>query len=278
MFTTEEMNPTFIFIDGSYFTFYRYFSLLNWWKNAHPEKTIDEPIGNEEFVGKFRKLFVETIQQLPKKLKIDKSIKPITIVGKDCPRETIWRMANFKDYKANRTYDNGFMGAPFFKMVYAEELFQKGGAETILKYPTLEADDCIAISVKYILAKYETCTIYIITSDKDYLQLIEPRVKIFDLKFNNLAEQKSCTGNAEKDLFCKIVMGDSSDNIPSVIKKCGPKTALKCYDDSNYFEERLKKENAYELYERNKKLVDFNCIPQELIDGFINEIILKKLR
>ena len=73
-------------------------------------------------------------------------------------------------------------------------------------------------------------------------------------------------------------MGDSSDNIPSVIKKCGPKTALKCYDDPNYFEERLKKENAYELYERNKKLVDFNCIPQELIDGFINEIILKKLR
>ena len=72
MFTTEEMNPTFIFIDGSYFTFYRYFSLLNWWKNAHPEKTIDEPIENEEFVGKFRKLFVETIQQLPKKLKIDK--------------------------------------------------------------------------------------------------------------------------------------------------------------------------------------------------------------
>ena len=46
MFTTEEMNPTFIFIDGSYFTFYRYFSLLNWWKNAHPEKTIDEPYNN----------------------------------------------------------------------------------------------------------------------------------------------------------------------------------------------------------------------------------------
>ena len=30
-------NNTFIFIDGSYYNFYRYHSLLTWWKNAFPE-------------------------------------------------------------------------------------------------------------------------------------------------------------------------------------------------------------------------------------------------
>ena len=29
----------FIIIDGSYYCFYRYFALLNWWKMAHSEET-----------------------------------------------------------------------------------------------------------------------------------------------------------------------------------------------------------------------------------------------
>lgn len=40
-------------------------------------------------------------------------------------------------------------------------------------------------------------------------------------------------------------MGDSSDNISSVFKKCGPKTAIKCYDEPEYFNAKLKKEDAY---------------------------------
>ena len=68
-------------------------------------------------------------------------------------------------------------------------------------------------------------------------------------------------------------MGDPSDNIKSVLQKCGPKTALKCYENPAYFEERLKKENAYELYNLNKKLVDFNEIPTNLVEEFINNTI-----
>jgi 5'-3' exonuclease len=269
IFDTNESNPTFIFIDGSYYTFYRYFSLITWWKNAFPENPLTDPFQNETFVEKFRKTFVETLEKIPKNLGIS---KPMIFVGKDCPRETIWRMQLFADYKANRAngQEDGFMGGPFFKMVYEEKLFQAAGAKAILKYPTLEADDCIAISVKRILEMYKECNIYIITSDKDYLQLVEPRVKIFDLKYKNIAEQKSSTGNAKADLFCKIIMGDSSDNIPSCIKKCGPKTAIKCFENPEYFEDRLKKENAYEAYERNKKLVDFDNIPENLVNEFIN--------
>ena len=275
IFDTNEITPTFIFIDGSYYTFYRYFSLMTWWKNAYPETPFTDPRQNEVFVEKFRKTFVETLGKIPKNLGLDNKCKPIMFIGKDCPRETIWRMQVFADYKANRANgpEDGFMGGPFFKMVYEEQLFQAAGAKAILKCPTLEADDCIAISVKHILTMYKECNVYIITSDKDYLQLVEPRVKIFDLKYKNIAEQKSSTGNPKADLFCKIVMGDTSDGIPSCIKKCGPKTALKCFENPGYFEDRLKKENAYDAYERNKKLVDFDNIPENLVKEFLDKNI-----
>ena len=243
------MNPTFIFVDGSYYNFYRYYALTNWWKNAFPEEPLEDPYQNEKFVEKFKKIHVETLQQIPKKLKLDKKfrktfiehvqkiskklginkldVEPILIVGKDCKRENIWRNELFPQYKATRTND-GFKGGPFFKMAYEEDLFGKGGAKAILKHPKLEADDCIAISVKHVIKRYPDCTIYIITSDRDYLQLNAPNVDLYNLSFKNIAD-KSSIGDPKSDLEIKIIMGDSSDNIPSVFPKCGPKTALKCF-------------------------------------------------
>ena len=97
-------------------------------------------------------------------------------------------------------------------------------------------------------------------------------MQIYNLAFKKLTEQKSSTGNPECDLFCKIVMGDPSDNIKSVLKKCGPKTALKCFENRSYFEERMKTENAYELYKLNETLVDFNKIPGNLVEEFLQSI------
>ena len=272
-------KSTFIFIDGSYYCFYRYFSLLNWWKNAYPENPIDNPYENEEFLEKFKKTFKENIQKLQKNLKIDKKIKPILIVGKDCKSENIWRNELFNKYKSTRTNnsEDGFMGGPFFKMVYYEKLFQQSGVEITLKHPKLEADDCIAISVKYLLKKDSNCDIYIITSDKDYLQLSCEQVKLYNLAFKNLKEQKSSFGSAECDLFCKIVMGDISDCIPSIFKKCGPKTALKYYNNQELFKEKLKESpDSEKQLELNKKLVDFDLIPEELIKEFMEMNINNK--
>ena len=261
---TVNINKTFIFIDGSYFCFYRYHSLLTWWKNAYPEIVLDDPFLNEQFVAKFRKTFVDHVQNLRKNLGIHKSVVPTIIVGRDCKRENIWRNELFPNYKATRANgkEDGFMGGPFFKMVYADNLFIEGGAKAILSHPTLEADDCVALSVKHVLNKYQDCNVYIITSDKDYLQLAEPRVHIYNLGFKKITDQKSSTGSADCDLFCKIVMGDISDNIPSVFPKCGPKTALKYYEDQASFQKRLESDDKFiAQYNTNKKIVDFNEIP-----------------
>jgi 5'-3' exonuclease len=267
-------HSTFIFIDGSYFCFYRYHSLLTWWKNAYPEEidVLQDPYQNEKFVEKFKKTFIDNIKKIPKNLKIDKSIKPFIIVGKDCKRANIWRNELFPNYKANRANgpEDGFMGGPFFKMVYDEKLFTQGGACAILKHPKLEADDCIAISVRHLLETYPNCNIYIITSDKDYLQLAQERVQIYNLAFKKLTDQKSCTGDPKCDLFCKILTGDPSDNIPSVFPKCGPKTAIKYFNDRDLLYKKLQECESYkDTYELNSKIIDFNNIPEDLVEEFM---------
>jgi 5'-3' exonuclease len=276
-FTSEQENPTFIFIDGSYFNFYRYHSLLTWWKNAFPEllDEIKDPFQNTQFVEKFRKTFVEHIGKIAKNLKLDKHIVPIILVGKDCKRENIWRMNLFPDYKGTRdnSPESGFMGGPFFKMVYEDDLFIKGGAKYILKHPHLEADDCIAVSVKQVLQMHPTASIYIITSDKDYLQIAEPRVQLYNLAYKKLTDQKSSTGNPLCDLFCKIVTGDPSDNIASVFPKCGIKTALKYFENRDLFQTKLNSSEEFKKrYELNSKIIDFNNIPQELVDEFLHSL------
>ena len=270
----KPVNPTFIFIDGSYYNFHRYHSLLTWWKNAFPEdlECLLDPYQNPQFLEKFKKTFVNNIKTLQKNLKIDKRIDPIIIVGKDCKREEIWRTKLFPQYKGTRAngQEDGFMGGPFFKMVYEDNLFTEAGAQSILTHPHLEADDCIAISVKHILSKYPDSTIYIITSDKDYLQLAEPRIHLYNLAFKKLTDQKSSTNDPKCDLFCKIIMGDPSDNIASVFPKCGPKTALKYYENKELFQDKLNSSEEFKKnYELNSTLVDFNNIPQELIDEFL---------
>jgi 5'-3' exonuclease len=243
------MSPkTFIFIDGSYFCFHRYYSLLNWWKNAFPNESLENPIENTVFVEKFKKTFIETLQQIPKKLnlykpksrgkgksnevKLNEEPNITMIIGKDCKRENIWRNELYNKYKATRANgsEDGFMGGPFFKMVYEENLFQQAGAQQILYHSRLEADDCIAIYVKKLVKIYppNECNIYIITSDNDYLQLIRENVHIYNLAFKNLKDSKIFTGNPEKDLKIKIIMGDTSDNLPGV-NGLGPKKLLKLF-------------------------------------------------
>jgi 5'-3' exonuclease len=276
IFEQSSMNPTFIFVDGSYYCFYRFYALTNWWRNAYPDDPLDEPFENPQFVEKFKKTFVERLQEIPKKLNIHKTTNPILVVGKDCKRENIWRMELFPKYKSNRVKE-GFAGGPFFKMAYEEDLFQKGGVQAILKHPHLEADDCIAISVKHLLVKYPSCQIYIITSDKDYLQLSEPRVHIYNLAFKNIVENNSSTGNALTDLEIKIIMGDTSDCIPSVFPKCGIKTAKKCIEDPEFFKKKMAdKPEYYAQFELNKKLVNFDNIPVHLLDEFMETICKTK--
>ena len=265
----------FILIDGSYFIFYRYYALELWWKHAKLNVNEEDihPSNNPIFIEKFKKIFNSTILEIDKKLGIHKNKFPsIKLVGRDCPREQIWRNKIFSDYKKTRKNDNNV--GKLFNMVYDNNLFNKAGVQKVLNYNNLEADDCIAITAKHIYDKYPDANIWIIANDMDYLQLACNRIRIFNLKYKELIENKKFYVDSNMELFCKIVAGDKSDNIPPIFDKCGIKTALKYYNSPELFEKKLSSDpDANEKYQRNKTIIDFNYIPNELFNGFKRDVL-----
>ena len=102
----------------------------------------------------------------------------------------------------------------------------------ILDMEGYEADDILGTLAAMAEADPEDCTAYLLTGDKDSLQLISPRVHVL-LAGNNATTDMDEAAFAEKygvrpDQFVdvKALMGDSSDNIPGV-PGIGEKTALK---------------------------------------------------
>jgi len=257
----------FVLIDGSYFVFYRYFALNVWWKNAKSGDKPDISCNDDPaFIEKFKKTFDDRIQEMNKCLGIESSIK---LVGKDCKRSDIWRNRLYPGYKITRSKDDEFGVGKFFQLTYDEKLFEASGIESILSYDHLEADDCIAITTRHLRETYPDAHIWIIASDMDYIQLGSDHVHLRNLKYQDLMKSKNSSGNVEKDLFCKIVAGDKSDNIPPIFKKCGMKTAQKYFEDQESFYNALEtSEHAEELYALNRTLVNFEYIPYDLVENF----------
>ena len=273
-------DQVFILVDTSYWIFYRYFAIMQWWKHAKSEIDLNSnPYDNEEFVEKFVKTFVESLEGFKKKQKLhqqrSKPETPCTIIAaRDCPRKEIWRNSLYTSYKETRDKDDSFMGGPFFKHVYKEEnkLIYQAGANYVLQFPNLEADDIVAITKKNIRQKYPEAKIIILANDHDYLQLLDNYTEIINFQNKNLREAKKVFPEADKNLFYKIVLGDKSDNIMQIFKKCGPKTCEKYYKNNELFLEALTKDKeSKEKYELNKKLVDFNEIPETLVNGLLEE-------
>lgn len=270
----------YLLLDTSYVIFYRYYALIKWWKIAKKDQELGDPSENQEFIEKFDKIFLECINNIKKKLKINKE-EVCVIAARDCHRTEIWRNKLFYSYKEHRIQDDTFMGGPFFKRVYNDGLLEKSGVNFVLKHNELEADDIVAILKKFIENyKNEKDIIYIITNDQDYLQLINETTLIYNLKFKELNSTKKSFKDPEKDLLCKIILGDKSDNIPPVFPKCGIITVEKYLDNNELLQSDLDKYDVREKFNFNKKIIDFNEIPYELEDSFLklnnnslNEII-----
>ena len=260
----------YIFIDGSYFIFYRVFALKVWWRNAKPDIPLSNPFDNPDFLEKFESTFISKIKEIKTKTKM-KNAK--IIVGCDCSQSKIWRKQYYKSYKDGRDQEKNkeYNIDKFFKFTFEKELFKKAGVEIILEMDTLEADDCIALYIDYLKKiNNNQNKILIITSDHDYLQISGENVDIMNLKYKRLRESKNSTGIPEKDLFNKIVLGDKSDNIYPIFNKCPKKILEMCFQDQDYFETKCNDEQVVHKFQLNRLLIDFNFIPEELKVKFKN--------
>lgn len=248
--------PNYILVDGGYYTHYRYYALMTWWKFSKSEEDSDEPFDNERFRTKFVETFHLNLQNIPSKLGVERRDCRLWMAT-DCPKTMNWRNGLIAEYKGTRKSVDGVRRA--FELVNREQPLEP---EYLLSADGLEADDCIAVAVEEIRKQQPEANIWVITSDMDYLQIASERTKLIDLKFKPLRAEHA---DPTKNLFCKIVAGDKSDNIPAVFARCGPKTAAKYYENMAEFERRLEQvEGAKARYERNRRLIDFIYIPKEL--------------
>jgi DNA polymerase-1 len=131
----------------------------------------------------------------------------------------------------------------------------------------VEADDIIGYLVKNDDPDNEKI---VITSDKDYVQLIKyPNTKIYDPIKKKFME---CS-NPLHALEVKICSGDKSDNIPSIAPRWGEKTAEKHILSGKLqlmLEEKDNDGDPCEIkrnYERNKRLVDLSRLPKSVEKG-----------
>jgi len=149
---------------------------------------------------------------------------------------------------------------------------------TTIAIDNVEADDVIAyLAVNYFKDK----NVYIASCDKDFLQLVDDRVKVWSpskKKLYGCAEIYSEYGIACKNfIYYRVLEGDASDNIDGV-KGAGLKTTLKCFpflaegtqtnlnELFNYSENNKGKYKLYNTILESKHIVERNYALMQLSD------------
>ena len=148
----------------------------------------------------------------------------------------------------------------------------------IIEKEGVEADDVIGTLA--IAASKENYDVMIVTSDKDFNQLVNKKIKILkpqkageDLEIideKGVAEKMGVPPHRVIDLLG--LMGDSSDNVPGVTG-VGPKTALKLLSEYDNLENVLKnadKISARGLREKVKANPDNALLSKELVTILTN--------
>ena len=270
----SEVPSKFLIIDSSYYNFFRFFAAKKWYGFSpdRVEASVGVPwLENKTFMDTFEKKWFETIARLCSRFKINRSQLIFARDGHD-----VWRYKLYPAYKANRDPPDGgeddiHSPGPIFKHVNTDYHSRISPANIIL-VEEAEADDVIAVGVKFIRYRFPDAKIIIITGDHDLFQLAQDGiVDIYELK-NNVHKFDISDPDAA---LRKKILGDPSDNIPSPFKGYRPgKGGIKkpknddLINDANVLKEFLKTfgdETPYKKqYKLNKQLVDFKHIPMEV--------------
>jgi 5'-3' exonuclease len=246
----------------SYYIFHRFYALKSWYKRSQEDELdVENVIENKLFMEKFHKLFIENIKKIKKKHQIDNAM---IIFARDCRRSDIWRNKFYEEYKQTRDDKNRSFNPNIFIYTYdniVPDLIKLN--MKIFEVENAEGDDIIAVLKKKIRTKYEDIPIYIITNDHDYLQLFDNNTYIYNLQGLNL---RTKSRGEEVDLKLKILQGDTSDNITSIFtKRTTINKILELVKDNEKLNKFLEEnEECKKLYNRNKLLIDFNMIPDNI--------------
>ena len=199
-----------------------------------------------------------------------------------CDSKNVWRREYFPNYKAgrkaNREKSEHDWDAIFTILHRIKDEIKTFLPYKVIEVETTEADDIIAVAIKRIkrvIGPNHSKKVLILSGDKDFIQLHSPTVKQYNPVLNKFV------GKGENpSLYIKehILKGDRSDGIPNVLS-----------DDNVFIEGRRQRplskkkinswveevfmtftEEEQKNYNRNQKLIDLSCIPQD-VEAKIND-------
>jgi hypothetical protein len=192
-----------------------------------------------------------------------------------CDSGNVWRRQAFPNYKAGRKA-NRQKSEHDWTMIFDLLSKVKNEIKQFLPYKvveveTVEADDIIAV-----LCRRTNEKVLILSGDKDFIQLHNDKIKQYNPVLNKFVGQGE---NPSIYIREHILKGDRSDGIPNVLS-----------DDNVFIEGRRQRplskkkieawcneivptfnEEEQKNYDRNKTLIDLNCIPKELEDKINRE-------
>ena len=215
---------------------------------------------NEEFV---RHMILNSLRAHNKKFR--KEYGQMVIA---CDSSNVWRRQAFPNYKAGRKA-NRAKSEHDWEFIFDVLAKIKKEIKDFLPYKviavdTAEADDIIAALCRRIKEK-----ILILSGDKDFIQLHNEKIRQYNPVLNKFVGKDE---NPSLYIREHILKGDRSDGIPNILS-----------DDNVFIEGRRQtplsrkkieawvnevvptfNEEQQKNYERNRQLIDLNCIPKEL--------------
>lgn len=170
-----------------------------------------------------------------------------------------WRFKLYPEYKGNREADEY---TPRLRAILIElgEFFNSCTSIPAIRVDGAEADDVIAVT-----AQNTTNNIVILSTDKDFVQLCNDKVRLYapTLQLERISE------DPKYDLFLKCIRGDRGDNVFSAYPRVRETKLKEAWgnplDMINLMETVLPDgKTVKELYEFNKSLVDLTKQPTEI--------------
>ena len=287
-------SKTLVCIDGSYLIYHALFSAINAWKDSSPYSDClnDVDVTDPDFEQVDLTRYPDFVDALEGKLSEDlvKVKGMVADFNRDHfsetygdmlfvmdpehgPKSRSWRYQIYPEYKGQRRAQKDSKPYDVYKafeksveIVRDSGKFERRFGMRVVSADRAEADDIIA--TVFTDPESKGMNRFLVASDRDYLQL-EGVTQMNMFGDAVLIEQPypDLVNVTPGDyLIAKIITGDTSDNITQVFPRVGYKTAVKKFvTNLEFLNESLENDPvAMAKFTRNKRLIDFGCIPKKI--------------
>lgn len=186
--------------------------------------------------------------------------------------KNLWRKTIYPDYKKKDNVDDDvYRDDTLGAANDISEFMSNYTASLVVSVENCEADDIISTYVNFILSDEDEAVI--LSSDRDYMQLVRNNVALYSHQQNAFRD----SDNVDYDLFLKCMRGDKNDNIPSAYPRVRESRLMKAFTDDlemlNLMETTMPDgRKVGDMYRFNKSLIDMNEIPEKIRNKIIERI------